>query len=305
MPKRSNQFQRLITNIYGAMSNVDGGKVSESIFLTEPNGIKREIDILLERELYGHLLRIAVECRDRSRKSDIEWVDNLIGKYKNLNVNKIIAVSKSGFSEKAAQKALDNNIELRTLEECLSLDWMKEFYELNIGEFKIGFKVKSIKMDLFPFSTKLVELIPKIKNVNGKDIGTIPVFIKTFYKQNIFPKILKFMEETHYPSCKTVSDLEKKFDMSFSFDVTDIYIASTDNALFTINKIVYNIEGNPEIIYGKIKHFKFGEQAGVSVGSIEFDNFTVLLNIVQVAGSNLLQMSIDGKDAIKYIECKN
>jgi hypothetical protein len=305
MPKRSNQFQRLITNIYAAMSNMDGGKVSESIFLTEPNGIKREIDILLEKELYGHLLRIAVECRDHSRKSDIEWVDNLIGKYKNIKVNKIIAVSKSGFSEKAAQKALDNNIELRTLEECLLLDWMKEFYELKIGGFKIGFKVKSIKMDLFPFSTKTVELIPKIIDADGNDIGNISIFIKTFYKKFVFPEILKFMEEKHYQSCKTVPDLHRKFDMSFYFNVKDIYITSTDNLLFTINNIVYNIEANPEIFNGKISHFKYGERTGVSIGSIKYDEFNISLNIVQVVGSNLLQLSIDGKDEIKYIECKN
>jgi hypothetical protein len=38
---------------------------------------------------------MAVECRDYTRQQNIQWVDQLIGKYKDLKVNKIIAVSSS------------------------------------------------------------------------------------------------------------------------------------------------------------------------------------------------------------------
>ena len=61
MPKRSNEFQTLIKSIYDAMKKVEGGSVTESAILNEPDGTPREIDILIEREIYGHKLNIAIE----------------------------------------------------------------------------------------------------------------------------------------------------------------------------------------------------------------------------------------------------
>ena len=54
--------------------------------------ISREIDVLIEKEINGKTAKIAVECRDRACKDDIEWVDSLVGKYMHLDVHKVIAV---------------------------------------------------------------------------------------------------------------------------------------------------------------------------------------------------------------------
>src|SRR5688572_759202 len=105
MPKRTNDFQKLIHYIYSQMVP-EGATVTESALLRERSSLaKREVDILIEYEIAGTKLRIAVECRDRSRKDDIEWIDGLIGKYRDLEVDKVIAVSNSGFSSDAIEKA--------------------------------------------------------------------------------------------------------------------------------------------------------------------------------------------------------
>jgi hypothetical protein len=49
---------------------------------------------------------------------------NLIGKYSNLDVQKVVAISHTDYSESARQKAGQHNIELLTLQEALATDWV-------------------------------------------------------------------------------------------------------------------------------------------------------------------------------------
>ena len=67
-------------------------------------------------------MTIAVECRDRARPADIEWIDALIGKYDDMPVNRVVAVSRMGFTSGAKKKASENGIIYWTLEEAHQQD---------------------------------------------------------------------------------------------------------------------------------------------------------------------------------------
>jgi hypothetical protein len=126
MPKRTNEYQRLVAYIYEQIAPA-GGRVTESALLQEPGGgVQREVDILIEHEVAGHDLKIAVECRRHGRGQSVEWIDSLIGKYSRLRViNQIVAVSASPFSNEAKRKAAADNIDLITTNEALTADWIK------------------------------------------------------------------------------------------------------------------------------------------------------------------------------------
>jgi hypothetical protein len=125
MGKRSNEFQKLVHYIYSKISAPF--KASESAMVRENGtGVEREIDILIEGAIAGIEVRIAVECRDRSRTDTIEWIDHLIGKYARLKVNKIVAVSSQGFSKDAERKAAEHGISLLKTEDAENVDWAKE-----------------------------------------------------------------------------------------------------------------------------------------------------------------------------------
>jgi hypothetical protein len=160
MPKRTNEFQQLVAYIYSKITPI-GGKVTESAELAEDGSlIKREIDILIEHKVAGIELKIAVECRDRTRDQTVEWIDALIGKYSRLTVNKIVAVSSSGFSGEAERKAAAHNIDTITADEAARVDWAARvahefctvmdysFLLLWIGAFsKDGTEISSSKME--------------------------------------------------------------------------------------------------------------------------------------------------------------
>jgi hypothetical protein len=126
MPRRSNDFQRLIKRIYEQLAGTTA-TVSESALVAEHGtDCEREIDVLIEAQIASVVLRVAVECRDRARPADVTWIDELEGKFRNLGIDKVIAVARSGFSAGAASKAAMLGIETQTLSEGLETDWPKQ-----------------------------------------------------------------------------------------------------------------------------------------------------------------------------------
>jgi hypothetical protein len=124
MPKRSNEFQRIVKYIYSQVGPA-GGRVTESALLREDGtGEQREVDVLIEHKIAGHDIKIAVECRDHTRDQDVGWIDSLIGKYSRLNVNKIVAVSSTPFSEAAKEKGEKHGIDVIAVNEALTTDWI-------------------------------------------------------------------------------------------------------------------------------------------------------------------------------------
>src|SRR5262245_49410165 len=89
MPNRSNPFQGLMQYIYSQLAPT-GAIVKESENLEERESEQpREGDIYIEHEIAGTKIRMVVECRDHTRKNTKEWIDTLIGKYVDVQIDKI------------------------------------------------------------------------------------------------------------------------------------------------------------------------------------------------------------------------
>ena len=119
MPKRTNDFQKLIATIETELAPL-GAVVTESkLIKAKHSDVEREIDVAIESTVGHHEILIAMECRDHGRPANIQWIDALVGKYADLPVSNVIAVSRSGFSKKAHQKAEKANIRTITLEKAI------------------------------------------------------------------------------------------------------------------------------------------------------------------------------------------
>jgi hypothetical protein len=104
MPKRTNDFQRLIRMLTQLLG--DGAVVEESKMLTDlVSGEQREVDIYAEGTLAGQTVNIGVECRDHQRKQGLRWVEQMHSKHERLPTNLLILVSSSGFTSPAIAKA--------------------------------------------------------------------------------------------------------------------------------------------------------------------------------------------------------
>ena len=126
MPKRSNFFQRLIFEIEQSLKDTSKTTITESALLKDQHTTtEREIDIMIESEISGYPIRIAIECRNYRRKCSTIWIEQLIGKYQDLPIDKVIAVSRNGFYQPAIDKAQKYGIETLSLKQVSKTDWEK------------------------------------------------------------------------------------------------------------------------------------------------------------------------------------
>jgi len=113
VPKRSNDFQKVI--YYVRKHIAPDAVVRESVMLTDKiTGEPREVDVLVEGTMGGERLAIAIEVRGHARKPGVQWVEEVRGKYQDLPVDKVVMVSRSGFTASALTKAASYGIEALT-----------------------------------------------------------------------------------------------------------------------------------------------------------------------------------------------
>ncbi|WP_372672769.1 hypothetical protein [Amycolatopsis kentuckyensis] len=102
MPKRSTPFQAIV-HLARQQLATQGVTVTESKLLVDKVlGIEREVDVVIEGELDGEPIVISIEVIERSRPADVTWVQGMLQKHLNLPTNRLLLVSKAGFSRSAA-----------------------------------------------------------------------------------------------------------------------------------------------------------------------------------------------------------
>lgn len=125
MPKRTNAFQQLVHFITRNL-NASAADIQESRELTDKiTGLRREVDIVVERIDDVHSVIIGVECRgggESSRPATVEWVERMHGKHEGLT-DKLVLVAKGGFTVSAIKKAEHWRIQTMTLDQAGSFDW--------------------------------------------------------------------------------------------------------------------------------------------------------------------------------------
>lgn len=117
--------------------------VREKIF--NDDGIQiAELDVLVSGKLGSTQLEWLIECRDRPSEgaSPISWIEQLVGRRDRLGLNKVTAVSTTGFSPAAIDYAEESGIELRSVDE-INEDVIREWFKvtnlhavINRGELK-------------------------------------------------------------------------------------------------------------------------------------------------------------------------
>ncbi|WP_301176653.1 restriction endonuclease [Actinomadura geliboluensis] len=113
MPARSNDFQAVVYFVERHLAA--DATVTESASLTDRvTGQDREVDVLITCHVAGHPIRIGIECRDRTRRDDVGWVEQMRAKHDDLPTDRLVLVSASGFTAAAAAKAGHYNIEVVT-----------------------------------------------------------------------------------------------------------------------------------------------------------------------------------------------
>lgn len=76
-----------------------------------------ELDITISGKIGTSTWTTLIECRDRPSEgaAPVSWIEQLVGRRDRLSLDKVLAVSSTGFSPAAIDYAKQKNIELRTM----------------------------------------------------------------------------------------------------------------------------------------------------------------------------------------------
>ncbi len=103
--------------------------VTESQMVYVPGqSIEREIDILIETAVGPFRIKIAIEAKDEKRRLDLTKFESILGKYLiegGVKVDKIVIVTRSGFTKPVRIRAKCLGVELMTLSEAKEFKWDK------------------------------------------------------------------------------------------------------------------------------------------------------------------------------------
>ncbi len=298
MPKRSNEFQRLVKLIHEAFSSTDGTIVTESALLLEPDGTPREVDILVERSVSDVAIRLAIECRDRSRKSDVEWIDGLIGKFKNLKIDKVIAVCRSGFSAAASSKAEANKFELRVLEECLENEWASEFMRLGIAMFNFTPRILSVEITIDPTAQTPISMETTVEFTPlGAATISVGQLVLACFQKNIAPRVKKYVEDEFLAKNPPLADLTKSWAITVPVDINDTWVKDPTGSRHRLVSMKYEVGAESFTEISSVRHFQYGTTAIASEGEIKVGQDIRKVRVVQVAGQNTL--TVNFADSIK------
>ncbi len=122
MPKRSNDFQKLIYLIHHQLAK-DAVVTESKLLLDRAANVNREVDIVIEKQVGEYKITISIECQGRGRVANVEWVEQMITKHQTLPTDKLILVSQSGFTETAKKKAKALGIETMALDRAIQTNW--------------------------------------------------------------------------------------------------------------------------------------------------------------------------------------
>jgi hypothetical protein len=121
MPKRSNEFQKLIDLVQVHLSG--GAEVKESKLLKDRISNRyREVDVVVRGKVGLQPVIVSIECRDHKRPADVTWVDAMKAKHERLPTSVLPLASRRGFTKQAEDIAEKYGIELFTLENQESKD---------------------------------------------------------------------------------------------------------------------------------------------------------------------------------------
>ncbi|MBI5429155.1 MAG: restriction endonuclease [Nitrosomonadales bacterium] len=83
----------------------------------------REVDVLVTARTANYKVAIGIEVVSWSRPAGTPWVERMRAKHDNLEIDKLILVSQSGFTKPAIVKASFYGIETLTVERAIATDW--------------------------------------------------------------------------------------------------------------------------------------------------------------------------------------
>jgi hypothetical protein len=124
MRRHSKILENVVAAVETALRSVDGTTVIPNAMVRDRvTGELRQIDVLVSVPASGRTIRLALEVKDHDRPLAATAIDGAIGKLRDLDVDMLRIVSRSGFTRAARARAVALGIETLTMAEVALPAW--------------------------------------------------------------------------------------------------------------------------------------------------------------------------------------
>lgn len=203
MPKRSNEFQKLVFLVKQQVAS--DAEVTESKFLQDRlTGTSREVDVCIEKSIGGHLVRVCIECRDHKRKADVKWIEEMKSKHERLPTNALVLVSREGFTREGVEVAKKYGIETLTFKGVDAASVDRLFGNLSsIWAKVITLKPTKVVIQVLETNSLPVERVTTFPDnivftFEGKPLCTVKDLIDSWLKsEQVMKEMLSRGDESH------------------------------------------------------------------------------------------------------------
>jgi hypothetical protein len=286
MPARTNPFQRLVAFVEQQLA-AGGATVTESASLPEYEGSsEREVDVLIEAEVNRHPVRIAIECRDHQVPQDKTWIDQLIGKYRDIDVSEIVAVSSSGFTKGALEKAQVAHIRALTLEEALEGEWPRDLIRPFLKLFMTNHRMFQAIVHFGSDGPPLAEeglANSDLFDANGRRVGSVGGMITEFANKEGAAAVLEYAGEIGRDCL--IAGVDRSFCIQVPFVGCGRFVRNPDGKLREVVGVDLRFEVTGRIVPANMQHYRYN-QVPVSIGTVQLDSEkNVAMAVVQFPGT--------------------
>lgn len=122
-------FESLIARIEHTLAPTGAVLKRRDSILDQDTGEPREIDLSIRYRIGLSNVLIIIECRDRKRRPDVTWVEQVADKRKGVGADRAIVVSSKPLGPNALAKARARGVEARACERLTDdemLGWVRE-----------------------------------------------------------------------------------------------------------------------------------------------------------------------------------
>lgn len=116
------EYQEAVACLYEQAEGV--GTVRRNVMVPDSiTGQHRQVDVLIEIDTKGHVVRILIDAKFHATPIDVKVVEEVLALAKATKANKAIIVAPNGWTEPAEKKAFHESCDLRilTVEDALEL----------------------------------------------------------------------------------------------------------------------------------------------------------------------------------------
>lgn len=252
MPKRSNEFQKLILHIHRQLS--PNAKVTELRMLREINsGEEREVDIVIETASGQYNITVSVECLGQGRPADVTWVEQMWAKHQKLTTDKLVLISKSGFTSQALETGRMYNIDMLSLKEAIESDWIELWSKLKKGRFEFIDLKYAYKVRYKDFESKT-----ELPSLNPEQMVYFPDGVQVSFDV-LVKSVIDEVKDTIFEAMKTNNKQDFTIDFSLPGNTYIMLNSETKQEILILRILISATYTSTSI-----------EMRPGSIGSIEF-----------------------------------